>query len=303
MIVTVLGTAGCRQILGIDQGTVRSDGGADASGDDAATIDAGPDAGSDAAVRLWMDPVLVPGLAAGDEDPTLPSDMTEMYFTRGTDIYVTTRTIIGGWSTPQKATFSSVDFPDEAPEISPDGLQLAFASSRGPGGSTLDIYFTTRATRTTAWSQPALVANVNRSDADDRPGSMSASGTHLTLSSDRDANTGVDLFEATRASAFATFQTPVRIPLSTDGGDGAPFLTNDGLTLYYATSPAGSLVRDLYVATRASDTDAFTAGARIDDLSTPANDSDPWVSPDGTEIYFASDRDGANRIWYARRVP
>lgn len=87
--------------------------------------------------------------------------------------------------------------------------------------------------------------------------------------------------------------------LSTITDDGSPFLTLDGLTLYYGSGPSGA--RDIYVATRTSVNDAFTSGAKIDELNTNANDSDPWVSPDGKEIYFVSNRDGAMRIWHASR--
>ena len=40
---------------------------------------------------------------------------------------------------------------------------------------------------------------------------------------------------------------------------------------------------------------------RLTTLSSPQDDSDPWVSPDQREIYFASNRTGAWRIYRATR--
>ena len=102
------------------------------------------------------------------------------------------------------------------------------------------------------------------------------------------------------ASRSACARAPsAGMPLSTTTEDSAPFLTNDGLTLYYASGPSGA--RDLYIATRGSVGTQFTSGTKIAELSTAFNDSDPWVSSDGREIYFISDRDGALRIWHASR--
>lgn len=297
--MTVLGTMGCRQILGIDSASVGGDATVEDASADAELTDAMPlDSMIDSAPMGWTNIAPVSGFAAGDQDPTLTGDMLELFFSRGSDIYYSTRaTESSAWGTPMPAPFAMAAI-DTSPEITPDGLVLLFGSDRG-AGMRLDIYFTARASRMGSWTSPDAIATINHTSFDELPGSVNVDASRITLSSDRNGM-GTDLYESIRMGALGTpYYPPVRMPLSTSVDDGAPFLTSDGLTLYYASGPGGS--RDLFVATRATLADSFTTGTRIDELNTPSNDSDPWVSPDGREIYFTSDRDGALRIWHASR--
>jgi Tol biopolymer transport system component len=301
----MLGALGCRQILGIESGSVRGD--ASSAGDaplDDAPLDDAPsntDAMIDAAVA-WTNLQVVAGLAPGDEDPSLTGDMLELYFTRGNDVMFVTRPNVGAaWSTPMTVMFPMGANMDVSPEVTTEGLFLLFASDRG-AGSGLDLYYVARAMRSSPWSMPAAMTELNASPSNERPGATTTDGRRLVMSSDRNSTTGLDLFEAIRPGILGTpYDPPVRIPLSTNGEDGSPFLSPDGLTLYYAMAAAGSPQRDLYVSTRATLADQFTVGTPIDELNTAVNDSDPWVSPDGREIYFLSSRDGSSRIWRATR--
>ena len=69
------------------------------------------------------------------------------------------------------------------------------------------------------------------------------------------------------------------------------FLTDDGLTLFYASAPVGGTTRDLFVAWRASTADPFSLPTPLHDLDTDADERDPWLSPDGTTFFFSSNRD------------
>src|SRR5689334_18078295 len=116
--------AGCRAIFGIDTPTHAVDG---------HELDAPIDMfGNDAvdASTTWGTPDAQ--FAGGDDDdPTLPSDMLEMYFNRNTDIYVTTRAdLASAWATPTLVTQLSSASAETTPEISYDGLTIWFASDR-----------------------------------------------------------------------------------------------------------------------------------------------------------------------------
>ena len=96
--------------------------------------------------------------------------MLELYFSRGTDIYVSTRaTVADGWGTPTLAQFAQGGPSDGSPEITPDGLILQFASDRG--AVTLDVYYGARVSRAANWSMPQPLSSVNAASFDERPGS------------------------------------------------------------------------------------------------------------------------------------
>ena len=97
------------------------------------------------------------------------------------------------------------------------------------------------------------------------------------------------------------FGAPAAIPeLSfTDQSTVDAFLTDDGLTLFYSSSPPEG-AGDLFVAWRRTTSDPFTLSAPLDDLNTPAHaERDPWLSPDGQTFFFTSDRTGLLQIFEA----
>jgi Tol biopolymer transport system component len=57
------------------------------------------------------------------------------------------------------------------------------------------------------------------------------------------------------------------------------------------------------VAWRRSTNEAFSVTQPLSDLNTPADERDPWLSPDGTTLYFTSDRGGILNIYTARVQP
>ncbi|MBX3270695.1 MAG: PD40 domain-containing protein [Sandaracinaceae bacterium] len=77
------------------------------------------------------------------------------------------------------------------------------------------------------------------------------------------------------------------------GDDWGPWMSPDGLRLYFSSERGGGLGgQDLYVAARASAAAPFGAPARIEALSTALEDSDPSLSADELEIF-----------WYGGAVP
>ena len=54
---------------------------------------------------------------------------------------------------------------------------------------------------------------------------------------------------------------------------------------------------DLFVAFRRSTSEPFADIAPLDALNPPSDERDPWLSPDGRELYFASDRSGHYDIY------
>jgi Tol biopolymer transport system component len=69
-----------------------------------------------------------------------------------------------------------------------------------------------------------------------------------------------------------------------------PSMNKEELDLYF-TSPTGGQ-NDIWVARRTLTSDPWGSGALVTEVSSPQNDEDPEVSPDGLNLFFSSDRGG-----------
>lgn len=94
--------------------------------------------------------------------------------------------------------------------------------------------------------------------------------------------------------------------LNTGSGEGTPFLSYDGLSLYfYANREGGPGDRDLWFSTRASVDDDFEAAEQVPGVNGGSYDHLPWLSDDERRIYYTTERDGGlgrSDIWTASRA-
>lgn len=117
-----------------------------------------------------------------------------------------------------------------------------------------------------------------------------------------------DLFVAARADDDAANFLPAEplMALNTLGSEGTPFITADGLSLYfYATRDEGPGDRDLWLATRATETDAFDNPSLVAGANGESYDHLPWLSSDELTLVYTSRRDdgvGKSDIWMASRA-
>jgi len=92
--------------------------------------------------------------------------------------------------------------------------------------------------------------------------------------------------------------------LNTPAGDGTACISADGLTLYFTSNRAGS--GDIYMTTRVTTHDPWAQVVNMGPkINSSADDSCPWISADGLELYFHSWRtggDGYCDIYVARRT-
>jgi hypothetical protein len=266
-------------------------------------FDAAADAGYVDPLGPWGAPraVFPPG-AADDDDPTLTADLLELYWNRNGDIYVATRpSTAAPWSAPAVVAELSGPAFETTPEVSGDGLTMYFASDRPGGLGNTDLWISERPARGAAWGAPNPVPALS-SYTVDGAGGFTADGLLIVIGSERKANTDYDLYESTRPDRASAWSAPVELAvLDSSANDWSPHLTPDALTLYYVSYR--STVGDLYVAHRPAIGQSFGPPRRIDELASEASDSDPWISPDGHHLVFASDRDsiGLQAIYEATR--
>jgi hypothetical protein len=126
----------------------------------------------------------------------------------------------------------------------------------------------------------------------------------------KDAGAPYSIFSTSRSNTSSAFGALTQVTALDSVGAGygpeAPVVTADGLTLYFVNGTTGDY--DIWVSTRSNVSAAFGAPQLV---AAPVNvngggageDSPVWVSPDGTTLYFMSNRAGSNGrdIWVATK--
>ena len=119
--------------------------------------------------------------------------------------------------------------------------------------------------------------------------------------------TAADIYRAVRASTGESFGAPSAvIPLNTPQPELPPSLTGDGLTVVFSRVPSNE-GRHIFLSTRASRSAEFGAPAELANVNSATvtvNDSSPFITADGQELWFTSDRAGgvgSNDIFRATR--
>jgi hypothetical protein len=209
------------------------------------------------------------------------------------------------WGDAAEQVLGDLVTPDvSSPAISAQGTELWLGMNLD--GST-DIFECTR--QDDAWTAPVAVAELN-SDKDDAPRPPAVGGTIMPLSSKRHGGAFYQVYLATRETADSVWGEPSKALLDTIDADAFQsadgFLDSRGLELYFSSTRDGDHAdSDLYVARRPSLDAAFGEPEALSDLNDPQGRSEermPWLSPDGTRLYFVSDRTGQYALYLATKL-
>ena len=250
-------------------------------------------------------PVMVSISQAGtnEDDVTLTGDMLEIFFESNRvpmfegDVYTATRAkITDDWGPPARIDVLSTMFSESSMEISTDGLTMYFSSTRTGTLGGQDIWVSTRPDRSSPWIAPMHVLELSSQQGDYNAQPWSA--TVLYLGSDRPPTLGgsSDVYRATRATANDPWDAPARVPgHDTPIYEGEAFC--DSARSIWYTGPGGD---DLFRSDPAPD-GTYMAPIRIDEIASPADENDAWLSPDLTTIYFTSNRNGTLDVFMATR--
>jgi Tol biopolymer transport system component len=242
--------------------------------------------------------------AAADDDPALTGDALEMMFDSdrsGTsELYVTKREErTAAWSTPVIVPETSSPSDEDGPMFSADGLMLTFSSTR-PGGLGMDdLWYTTRASRTSAWAAPQLVTELCSAAVDE----------HMTLTADKLYTVFVstragprDLYMSQRSSISAPWEPPQPLTELNDGSYmNAPALDPTGTILFFASNRGSSAAIDLFVATRTSRGEPFGAPVPVVELNSAQDDADPTISADLHVLAFVRGDTAGRDIYLTER--
>jgi len=213
----------------------------------------------------------------------------------GIDIWVATRDRADDpWGAPVNVgppvNSAANDF---CPTIGRDGHEFYFVSNRAGGCGGDDIY-TTRL-RADGWDPVSNVGcasdggpNSAANEASPFPLPERSTGPALYFSSTRSGNS--DLYESVSHGGAFGEAAPVA-ELNTGAQDGHPNLRRDGLEIFFFSSRAGN--NDIYSATRSSVSAPWSTPVNLGpDVNSPAGETRPSLSWDGTTLYFGSTRAG-----------
>jgi hypothetical protein len=269
-------------------------------------LDAGTELGA------FGPPVLVPELAAAGFDDfkeTLRGDLLEIYFcsTRpggpgNWDVWSATRARASDpWGAPGLVAEVSSSSRETGTALSAEGLTLWLASDRPGGKGGFDIYVSTRPSRMAPWSTPAPVAELNTT-SDEFPRAPAESALVMPPSY-AFTKYQYQTFLTSRPNAGAPWTKPASLSeVDTANIDTDAFLTQDGLVLYFSSDRIVVGDQDLFVTSRPDPGSPFGSSKPVSELNVAGyQDRDPWLSPDGREMYFASDRSGTLKIYRATR--
>jgi len=164
--------------------------------------------------------------------------------------------------------------------FSPDERTVYF--HRFTGAEDHDLFSATRADASAAFGTATVLTALNLGSADENSPSVTADGLDMVFSSDRGGT--FDLFAADRDATADEFMVVSQIASINSGfDDTTPFVSRDGSDLWFSSTRDGNA--DLYRATVSGS--SFGNAALVAELNTAGAETDPVLSDDDREIFFA----------------
>jgi hypothetical protein len=250
--------------------------------------------------------------SSGDAPDCVSYDGLEMYFDSnrsggygGWDLWVSTReTIDDDWGAPVNlGSTVNTSRSDACASISADGLELYFNSFNRSGGyGDWDVWVTRRSTKDEAWGAPVNLGPPINSSATDGYAGISPDGLELYFESRRSGGYGSDdIWVSKRATKNDPWGEPMNLGpiVNSSASESLTFLSFDGLLLFFSEDsgapirPGGFGNIDMWVTRRSSVSDPWGTPMNLGPIvNTSSLDGGPRISPDGSILYFASERPG-----------
>ena len=267
-------------------------------------IDSPPDMRSSVG---WSTPVEISELnsGVGDDDPSLTSDLLEIYFGSvrpggqgQEDIWRAKRaTPTAAWGNAENVGELNSSSNETTIKMSYDGRAIFFASTRDSPGNNHDLYYSTRDTIQDMWRTPQRILELSTNDGDYGPWPRVDLLRLILCSGSSVANEA--LYTSERGALTDQWGSRKRInELDESNVSECDPMEPSTDTLYFASNRSGNY--DVYVARRMNGTyGPITEVAAVN--VTSAHDRDPWVSPDERYMVFVSTRSGQDRLYFSTR--
>jgi len=267
----------------------------------------------------WSAPTNVSSVntSFGESAPAISKNGLSLYFASNhpgsideADLWVAQRSSVDDpWGPAVNLFMLNSDAFDQSPALSRDEHYLFFGTNRPGGRGGLDIWVSHREQihDDLAWEPPIPITEVNSSVNDAGPTYFENEGgrPQLYFQSQRPGGAGQADIYVSEQQEDGTWSAPQRVvELSTKFQEQRPSIRFDGLEIVIQSNRPPSLGFDLWVSTRASVTDEWSAPVRVENVNSPQTDAQPYLSGDGMTLYFSSDRAGGaggNDLWLSTR--
>lgn len=225
------------------------------------------------------------------------------------DIWVSTReTLDDPWGAPiNLGPQVNTGQDDCGAYVSADGTELYFQSNRSGGYGGWDIWMTTKhftdRNPDGYWSEPQNLGSlINSSNWEGTPW-LSSDGLELYFyARNRTGGYGNgDIWISRRATKNDPWGEPTNLGpiVNSSAFDICPTLSPDGLLLFFSEDIIGSLrpggfgSADMWMSRRASISDPWGTPVNLGPIvNSSSHDTGPRVSPDGSTLYFSSEKPG-----------
>ncbi len=236
----------------------------------------------------------------------------------GDDLWFATRESVDSpWGAPQNmgATINTAA-NDSLPFLSPNEHVMYFHSDRAGGCGQGDIWMTRRRNKHSGWRQPTnlgcVPSGLNTAATEIAPAFFEDPETEqawLFYGSNRPGGPGDFDVYASLLGEDGSAGPGILVPeFSSPSRDTRIFIRKDGLEAFITSNRAGGQGGiDIWASTRATLSDPWPPGPTTlgFPVNSTADDGSPWLSKDGTTLYFFSTRpsgSGGRDIWYATRA-
>jgi WD40-like Beta Propeller Repeat len=260
-------------------------------------------------VSDWSAPVnLGPTVnsAANDLAAELSKDALSLYFASNrpggsgaNDLYVSQRASVDDpWGPPTNLAMLNTVAGDAGPHLSRDGHWLFFTSQRAGGSGGNDIYVSYRANTHDdfAWEAPVNIGPpVNTVQSELGPSTWGPE-FYFWRGPPTPISVPGDIYVSRMRGR--DFDTPELVAeLSSSGHDEKPGIRFDGRQIVISSDRPGTVGGlDIWLATRQGNGHAWGTPVNVLTINSSLDDRRPSFSPDGTMLFFDSNRPGGSGL-------
>jgi len=243
--------------------------------------------------------------ASNELNPVISPSGLSLYFasnrTGNNDIYVSQRpTLNSPWGPPNPVPALNSIASDTPGSFSLDGKTIFLQSTRKGGMGGRDNYISTRTDPNDdfGWNAPVNLGGPINTECSELAATYfedPATGVNsLIFARECDPNNPPfhDLYQSTR-NADGTFNAPTPIvELNVIGSEIRAAIRRDGLEIFICATLAPPGTFDIWTSTRSSTTSSWSSPVLVPGISSAGAEQFVSLSPDGSILYFNSNRDG-----------